>query len=266
MPNYRVAGSGTYVRATDGQSVFLPGGLLLPEYVTGAQLTEMVANGRVYDDTSEPHPATGGTSQADLAAAIAALVNDAPADSDTLGEIADLLANGTSVPVPVDPDDDDKVLTAQGGEYVLAAPTGGGAAPDYFIATLANGINLVAGTDYYPEVTVVASEGTSIALAGDDVTIEIAPGVYDISLVSKFAWASGTPSLNVYLDGAPGDLPTLRQDAGMPGLVLKSPDTIQGVVFDEASEIAFNFELIGGGTWQFSEAQVSIRRVADAPA
>lgn len=49
MPDYRVAGSGTYVRKADGQLVFLGAGAPLPGYVSGAQLTELLENGRVVD-------------------------------------------------------------------------------------------------------------------------------------------------------------------------------------------------------------------------
>lgn len=65
MPSYKVAGSGTMVRRSDGQLQFLGGGAALPGDVTGAQLAEMIANGRVFDELDaafDPTPTPDGGS------------------------------------------------------------------------------------------------------------------------------------------------------------------------------------------------------------
>ena len=56
MPNYRVAPGGTFVRAPDGQNVFLFDGLPLPEYVVDPELQELIDSGRVIDDESQLPP------------------------------------------------------------------------------------------------------------------------------------------------------------------------------------------------------------------
>jgi hypothetical protein len=66
MPTYVAAPSGTVVRRSDGTIQYLGGGAPLPDDITGAQLTELIANGRVTDWTDSevdptPTPADPGT-------------------------------------------------------------------------------------------------------------------------------------------------------------------------------------------------------------
>lgn len=78
MPSYVAAQPGVTVRQADGQLAWLGGGAPIPGYVTGAQLTELIANGRVVDGSfpaadPTPTPDPGSTfSTAQLASLSAA--------------------------------------------------------------------------------------------------------------------------------------------------------------------------------------------------
>lgn len=89
MPTYVAAPSGTVVRRSDGTIQYVGGGAPLPGDVTGAQLAELVANGRVTDSTDAaidptPTPATPGTglTEALATATYAAVVSALPSFGD----------------------------------------------------------------------------------------------------------------------------------------------------------------------------------------
>lgn len=172
---------------------------------------------------------------------------------------------GTSVPVPADPADDGKVLTADGGEYVLAVPSSG-SSPDHFLGVGASSFGLADGADHYPNVTIEDSSGSSIVLDADNQTLHTAAGFYDVSFSAAFAWAAaGSVELTVWFDGLPAVFSTTWVEHPA-GTSRKVAFTVQGVPLYDPADILVNAQVTGGGLWDWSGTRFSLRRVGDIPA
>lgn len=58
MPNYKATHGGAWLRSARG-AVYLHAQTALPDYVDAGQVAELLAAGRIYDDSGEDAPATG---------------------------------------------------------------------------------------------------------------------------------------------------------------------------------------------------------------